>query len=166
MKKPALKQGPELSLSVQYAMPDSALPRWRIRRWVQAALNSVANLTAVNRASFTLRLVDEDEGRDLNKQFRNRDYATNVLTFEYGVQPDASLMADIVLCLPVLHKEAQAQHKSVHAHAAHLTIHGVLHALGYDHQNEPEAQEMEAIEAQILTRLGFTDPYRVLPESH
>jgi probable rRNA maturation factor len=164
MKKPASKPGPKLSLSVQYAIPDDALPRWRLRRWAQAAVAATAGNTEIEQVSLTLRLVDADEGRALNQQFRDRNYATNVLTFEYGVQPNASLMADIVLCLPVLYQEAQAQHKTIHAHAAHLTIHGVLHALGYDHQDEQEAHEMETAETLILARLGFTDPYQALPE--
>ena len=166
MKKPVSKPGPELSLSVQYAAPAESLPRWRLRRCVQAALAAAPYNPDIARMNLTIRLVNADEGRELNQQFRNRDYATNVLTFEYGVQPDAGLMADIVLCLPVLHQEAQEQHKKVLAHAAHLTIHGVLHALGYDHQDEYEAQEMETLETHILAKLGFTDPYRILPATH
>lgn len=166
MKKPVSKPGPKLNLSIQYAEPAENLPRWRLRRWVQAALTKATQRSAIARVSLTLRLVNAEEGRELNYQFRNRNTATNVLTFEYGIQPDSTLMADIVLCVPMLYQEARAQHKTIHAHAAHLTIHGVLHALGYDHQNDREAQEMEHLEAQILAQLGFTDPYQVLPALH
>ncbi|MBC7203980.1 MAG: rRNA maturation RNase YbeY [Pusillimonas sp.] len=166
MKKPASNHSPALSLSVQYAASAQTLPRWRLRRWIQAALALAPRNPDIPRVTLTLRLVNADEGRELNQQFRNRNYPTNVLTFEYGLEPEAGLMADIVLCLPVLYQEAQVQQKTIHAHAAHLTIHGVLHALGYDHQNDQDAQEMESLEARILQKLGFTNPYQVLPESH
>ena len=157
----------ELSLSVQYAVPVPELPRWRLRRWVALALNTALaefNTDADDSdipagASLTLRLVDAEEGRELNASYRERDYATNVLTFEYGQDPDGILHGDIVLCVPVLQREAQEQQKTLHDHAAHLVIHGVLHSLGYDHLDEEEAAEMEALETRILARLGITDPY-------
>lgn len=108
-------------------------------------------------AEVVLRLVDEKEGRELNQQFRNKNYATNVLTFVYD---DAEpLMGDIILCAPVINKEAQQQDKNLMAHYAHLTIHGILHLQGYDHIEDSDASCMEQLEIQILTKLGFTNPY-------
>lgn len=158
----------ELALAVQYGTPVPELPRWRLRRWVQQAVNGVARdwaaaddeaagFTAV---TLTLRLVDAQEGQQLNRQYRDRDYATNVLTFEYGIDPDGIASGDIVLCVPVLHREADEQKKTLLDHAAHLTVHGVLHALGYDHLDTDEAQQMEALEIEILGKMGIADPYR------
>lgn len=140
----------KLSLSVQYADPrlKQTLPRTMIRRWVQAALEESAQLT--------IRFVDADECRALNRDYRSKDYPTNVLTFEYGSD---TVHADIVLCTDVLLAEAVEQNKPVDAHAAHLIVHGVLHAQGYDHEDDEEAEEMEKLEAEILHRLGFTNPY-------
>ena len=156
---------PRLSLAVQYATPAPELPRWRLRRWVSHAVAGVAAATDAapgpfRAAALTLRLVDAEEGRHLNHEFRQKDYATNVLTFEYGVDPDGVAGGDIVLCLPVLHREAAEQHKTVLDHAAHLTVHGVLHALGYDHIDPNEADEMEALEVAILHKMGIADPYQ------
>ena len=148
----------KLSLSVQYPDPrlQASLTRPKIRRWVKAALFAPAELT--------IRFVDAAEGRSLNRDYRNTDYATNVLTFAYneGETPadDALIRADIVLCSDVLEAEAAQQNKSVEAHAAHLIVHGVLHAQGYDHDDELEAAEMEGLETTILARLGLADPYR------
>ena len=146
----------KLSLSVQY--PDARLreriTRANVRRWVQAALLAPAELT--------VRFVDAEEGRVLNRDYRHKDYATNVLTFAYNEgeqQQDEPTRADIVLCTDVLQSEAQEQHKTVEAHCAHLIVHGVLHAQGYDHDIDAEAAEMEALETGILARLGFADPY-------
>src|SRR5690606_25302660 len=156
-----------LGLSVQYATEAPELPRWRLRRWVQRAVERVAREEAelldrprFQRAELTLRLVDAQEGRALNHSYRQRDYATNVLTFEYGVDESGTASGDIVLCVPVLHREAAEQGKPLLAHAAHLTVHGVLHALGYDHLEEDDALEMEALETRILAGLGIPDPYR------
>jgi len=99
------------------------------------------------------------EARTLNREYRQRDYATNVLTFEYGPDPDGICHADIVLCLPVMQAEARAQGKPLRAHAAHLVIHGVLHALGHDHLSPEEAQHMEALEIAALARMGIANPY-------
>lgn len=154
-----------LSLAVQYAVPAPELPRWRLRRWVRRALDGVLTETIANEnapplgAALTLRLVDLAEGRRLNHEFRGRDYATNVLTFEYGRDPSDCVHGDIVLCVPVLHREAREQGKTLHAHAAHLTIHGVLHALGYDHLDAAEAADMEALETRILASMDIADPY-------
>lgn len=108
-------------------------------------------------AEITVRFVDEEEGRMLNSTYRHRDYATNVLTFDYARAP--VVMADIALCIPVLEREAREQNKTLHEHLAHLLIHGVLHAHGYDHLNEEEAEVMEARETEIMQKLGFPNPY-------
>jgi len=154
---------PDLSLAVQYAADTAAdaLPRWRLRRWAaQAQAGALADgLLAAQRVALSLRLVDEDEGRSLNRDFRQRDYATNVLTFEYGCGPDDVTRGDIVICLPVLVREAQEQDKPFLAHAAHLTIHGCLHALGYDHIRARDARRMESLETRILAGMGIPDPY-------
>lgn len=135
---------------VQYATESSEVPtRPQFRRWVKAALQRDAEVV--------LRLVDEAEGRDLNRQFRGKDYATNVLTFVYDdAQP---LTGDIVLCVPVVQHEAQQQHKDLIAHYAHLTVHGILHLQGYDHMVDADAAEMEQLEIAILAKLGYPDPY-------
>lgn len=147
----------KLTLSVQY--PDARLKevitRPAIRKWIQAALFAPAELT--------IRFVDADEGRELNKQYRGKDYATNVLTFAYNegeeLDEDAPTRADIILCTDVLEKEAAEQKKSVEEHTAHLIVHGVLHAQGYDHEDDEEAAEMEGIETELLAELGYADPY-------
>jgi probable rRNA maturation factor len=142
---------PSFSLSVQYATDADCLPaRHQIRRWVAAAL--------MKPAVVALRVVDEMEGRSLNRDYRHKDYATNVLTFAYG-EEKGSLSGDIVLCAPVVEFEAREQGKPLLAHYAHLTVHGVLHLQGYDHANEKEAHRMERIEVEILKKLGFNDPY-------
>lgn len=135
---------------VQYATNSTDAPtRPQFRRWVKAAL--------MQEAEIVLRIVDEAEGCELNHQFRDKDDATNVLTFVYDdTQP---LTGDIVLCAPVVSKESQQQHKNLIAHYAHLTVHGVLHLQGYDHIEEAEAVVMEQMETQILARLGYDDPY-------
>lgn len=152
---------PELSLSVQYAVAEPRLPRWRLRRWAGYALQAAADdgLSDLAAAELGLRLVGQAEGRRLNREFRGRDYATNVLTFEYGIGPDATARGDIIVCVPVLAREAREQRKPLLAHAAHLTVHGVLHALGYDHIDEHDAQRMEALETAVLARMGLPDPY-------
>lgn len=108
-------------------------------------------------AEITLRLVDENEGRELNRDFRDKDYATNVLTFVYDdTEP---LSGDIVLCAPIVNREAEQQCKNRIAHYAHLVIHGILHLQGYDHIEDADAIEMERLETQILNKLGYHDPY-------
>lgn len=143
----------KLALSVQFADDRLAadLPRALLRRWVQAALLGPAELT--------LRFVDETEGRTLNRDYRGKDYATNVLTFAYGESDDDIAQADIVLCADVLIREATERHIPVKQHAAHLVVHGVLHAQGYDHEEEEEAEAMEHFETDILAQLGMPDPY-------
>ncbi|TFW09326.1 rRNA maturation RNase YbeY [Oxalobacteraceae bacterium OM1] len=144
----------KLSLSVQYADPrlKDTISRAQLRRWAQAALFAPAELT--------IRFVDAEEGRRLNKDFRGKDYATNVLTFAYTEDEDSEVtQADIILCADVLQREAAEQHKSVESHTAHLVVHGVLHAQGYDHEDDDEAAEMEGLEIEILATLGEANPY-------
>jgi probable rRNA maturation factor len=145
---------PELALSVQY--PDARLKdivtRHDVRRWVRAALFAPAELT--------VRFVDAAEGQVLNRDYRAKDYATNVLTFAYTEDQDAEVtQADIILCTDVLLREAAEQGKRIEAHTAHLLIHGVLHAQGYDHETAAEAKEMEAIEIELMAALGLANPY-------
>lgn len=147
----------KLSLSVQYPDPrlQESITRQKIRRWVQAALLAPAELT--------IRFVDAEEGRVLNRDYREKDYATNVLTFAYNegevIAEDEPTRADIILCTDVLEKEAAEQNKTVEEHTAHLIVHGVLHAQGYDHDDDEEALEMEQLERDILSALGYPDPY-------
>jgi probable rRNA maturation factor len=163
MSKPN-KNSPELSLSIDFVVRDERLPRWRIRRWVMRAVQTAHadGQISFKRMQLGIRIVGQAEGRKLNAAYRQKDYATNVLTFEYGVMPDGTACGDLVLCLPVLIKEAREQYKTVLAHAAHLTMHGTLHALGYDHIKPREARHMESLETAMLAELGITDPY-VLP---
>ena len=148
----------KLTLSVQFVDDRVAadLPRALLRRWVQAALLGPAELT--------LRFVDEVEGRTLNRDYRQKDYATNVLTFAYGETEEAIVQADIVFCVDVLMREAAERRISLAQHAAHLVVHGVLHAQGYDHEVEGDAQEMETFETEILAGLGIPDPYADTPD--
>ena len=147
-KKPATPA--RLSLSVQYAVRDEALPkRAEVRKWVRA--------TAPGAAELTVRFVDAEEGRALNARYRGKDYATNVLTFPYAREP--VLSGDLVLCLPVVLREAAEQGKTASAHFAHLVVHGMLHLEGYDHETGAEARIMEQMERDILDRLGYPDPY-------
>ncbi|WP_019139464.1 rRNA maturation RNase YbeY [Noviherbaspirillum massiliense] len=145
-----------LTLSVQYPDPrlKEIIPRSKLRRWVQAALFAPAELA--------IRFVDAEEGQMLNRDYRGKDYATNVLTFAYTEDEDSEVtQADIILCTDVLQREATEQGKPLEAHAAHLVVHGVLHAQGYDHEDEDEAAEMEGLEVDILEKLGFANPYAV-----
>ncbi|HVL75150.1 MAG TPA: rRNA maturation RNase YbeY [Noviherbaspirillum sp.] len=144
----------KLALSVQYADArlKDVVTRDKLRRWVQAALFAPAELT--------IRFVNAEEGRTLNREYRGKDYATNVLTFAYTEDEDAELThADIILCTDVLEREAAEQRKPLLAHAAHLVVHGVLHAQGYDHETDEEAVEMEGLEVEILASLGEANPY-------
>lgn len=141
---------PLLALSVQYACNDDELPsRSQLRRWVHTSLERSAQVT--------LRFVDETEGRSLNREFRGKDYATNVLSFPYEDDP---VTGDLVICAPVVRREASEQRKSLRAHYAHLVVHGMLHLQGYDHeQGEQEARRMEDREREVLARFGIADPY-------
>lgn len=148
MPRPRL---PELRLSVQYACNSQLLPsRPSIRRWVRAACPLPAEVT--------VRFVDAEEGQMLNCDYRDKDYATNVLSFVYETAP--VVLGDLVVCLPVVLKEAAKQGKSPDAHFAHLIVHGMLHLQGYDHETGNEdARRMEALEADVLAGLGYADPY-------
>jgi probable rRNA maturation factor len=142
-----------LALTLQLAANSSGLPtKTALRRWLAAALDQSA--------AITVRFVGIAESRRLNRSYRDLDYATNVLSFSYDKpgrgQP---LTGDIVLCAPVLRREARAQGKALEAHVAHLTVHGALHLQGRDHQNPRAAARMEALEKRILAKLGFPDPY-------
>jgi len=150
----ALKQ---LQLSLQFGdIPHAtrhraALPRHFVTRCIRHALNIDAEIT--------VRIVGEDEGRELNKGYRHKDYATNVLTFDYAQAP--VVMADLVLCAPVVAREAREQGKTLAAHYAHLLVHGTLHAQGWDHEtSEADAEAMEAREVEVLGKLGWKNPYR------
>lgn len=142
---------PDLRLSLQFAdaRHRSQLPRHRVLRWLRTALEAPAELT--------VRIVDAEEGRSLNREFRNKDYATNVLTFDYQHQP--VVVADLVLAAPVVEAEAAELGIDLAAHYAHLLIHGALHAQGYDHEQDDEAAVMEARETELLAGLGLHNPY-------
>lgn len=146
----------QLQLSLQFGPSAEAaahrelLSRSRVTRWIRHAL-------AVD-AEITVRIVDAEEGRKLNREYRKKDYATNVLTFDYQQEP--TVMADLVLCAPVVEREAQEQNKSLEEHYAHLLVHGTLHAQGWDHEtSEADAEAMEARETEVLAALGQPDPY-------
>lgn len=150
---------PELTLSLQFARFDgvaehrAALPRHRVMRWLRAALGD-----AVQAAEIAVRIVGADEGRQLNRDYRGRDHATNVLTFDYSGTP--LVAADLVLCAPVVAREASALGKPLAEHYAHLLVHGALHAQGWDHEtSDADAEAMEARESATLAALGLPDPY-------
>ncbi len=154
----AIKIPRRLDLSVQYACNKEGLPsRADLRQWLRSAESGAARIT--------IRFVDEEEGRSLNRDYRGKDYATNVLTFAYDEGDDMPLpeglplMGDLVMCAPVVAREAAEQGKPLAAHYAHLTIHGMLHLQGYDHEEDAEAEEMEALERRCMAALGFDDPY-------
>jgi probable rRNA maturation factor len=143
-----------LYLAVQYQSKSEAPGRDQCRRWITATRLAIEDARTCR---LTLRFVDRPEQRALNARFRQRDYATNVLTFNYEAKGE--VVADIVVCVPVTLLEARQQKKDPKAHFAHLVVHGVLHAHGFDHEHEPEAREMEAVEARILRRFHLSDPY-------
>jgi probable rRNA maturation factor len=146
----------KLSLSLQFgdianvARHRAALPRHQVARWIRHALERDAEIT--------VRIVDAEEGRALNQGYRQKDYATNVLTFDYTQEPIVT--ADLVLCAPVVAKEARENRKTLQAHYTHLLVHGTLHAQGWDHEtSEEDADAMEAREVEILAGLGVKSPY-------
>jgi probable rRNA maturation factor len=147
----------KLDLEAQYpdARLEQAITAEMLARWVQSALLGPAELT--------IRFVDAAEGQALNRDYRHKDYPTNVLTFAYNegaeLDDDEPTQADIILCTDVLMREADEQGKTVEEHAAHLVVHGVLHAQGFDHENDEEAEEMEQLERDIMEALGYPDPY-------
>jgi probable rRNA maturation factor len=147
---------PPLDLTLQFGSFSGAsthralLTRARVTRWIAGAL--------ARPGEFTVRIVGEAEGRALNQQYRRKDYATNVLTFDYAREPVVA--ADLVLCGPVVQREAEEQGKTLERHYAHLLVHGTLHAHGYDHEtNDRDALEMEALEILLLGALGYPNPY-------
>jgi len=145
-----------IELQVQRAASAEDLPTDpQFERWVETALGACAD------AVLTIRIVDREEGRQLNARYRGKDAATNVLSFpaELPAEVDLPLLGDIVLCAPVVAAEARAQGKALEAHWAHLTVHGVLHLLGHDHQRPEEAAAMESLEVRLLDSLGITNPY-------
>jgi probable rRNA maturation factor len=151
-----MPEGRSLDLTLQFghfpgvAAHRNVLTRANVQRWVGAALNGAAEIA--------VRIVGEEEGRELNRAYRHKDYATNVLTFHYAQEP--MVMADLVLCGPVVRREAIAQGKKLKDHYAHLLVHGTLHAQGWEHEtNERDALEMEALEILLLGALGVPNPY-------
>ena len=159
-----MTQGPvRLEVSVSYALPRAGLPAAvSFRRWVAAALEG-----RIREADLAVRIVDEKEGRALNRHYRGKDYATNVLSFPADIAEGVKmpkgvkmpLLGDLVICAPVVAREASEQQKALNAHYAHLTVHGTLHLLGWDHEDEREAECMEQLEREILAGLGIADPY-------
>ena len=145
----------QLTLSLQFAklsdaaLHRSAMPRHKVARWIRHALQDDAEIT--------VRIVDTAEGQQLNRDYRKKDYATNVLTFDYTQEP--VITADLVLCAPVVAQEAREQGKTLEEHYAHLLVHGTLHAQGWDHDEDEDAQVMELRESEIMHRLGFANPY-------
>lgn len=158
-----MTKGPvRLDVAVGYGVPRAGVPAAvSFRRWVAAALDG-----RIREADLALRIVGEDEGRALNRHYRGKDYPTNVLSFPAERPPGLPasapfpLLGDLVICAPVVAREADAQGKPLAAHYAHLTVHGCLHLLGWDHENEADAQAMEQLERGILAGLGIADPYR------
>lgn len=143
---------PQLKFTLQIASEFAEIPAKNLfKKWAKAALRVDTEVT--------IRMVDEAESRALNAAYRGKDYATNVLTFPLTETPH--LMGDIIICAPIVAAEAAAQHKSIEAHFAHLTVHGVLHLHGYDHETEPQAELMEGLEVTILAKLGYANPYLI-----
>ena len=157
-----MTRGPSrLDVAVSYALPRAGLPAANsFRKWVAAALDG-----RIREADLAVRLVDAREGRSLNRHYRGKDYATNVLSFPAELPeglPEGvtfPLLGDLVLCAPVVAREAREQRKPLAAHYAHLTVHGALHLLGWNHEDEREAECLEALEREILAGMGIDDPY-------
>ncbi|HBK44871.1 MAG TPA: rRNA maturation RNase YbeY [Xanthomonadaceae bacterium] len=157
-----MTRGPvRLEVGVSYALPRAGLPAAAsFRKWVAAALQG-----RIREADLAIRLVDEKEGRSLNHHYRGKDYATNVLSFPAELPEGLPkgikmpLLGDLVICAPVVAREASEQGKPLAAHYAHLTVHGALHLLGWDHEDDKEAEAMEQLEREILADLGIADPY-------
>ena len=158
-KASRLKSLPPVRVHVGYAVPRAGLPSaLSFCRWVEAALRGAKRRKA---SELSIRLVDTDEGQALNRDYRGKDYATNVLSFPAELPPGVKLplIGDLAICAPVVQREADEQGKLARNHWAHLTIHGVLHLLGFDHVQDHDAEVMEALEKRILAGLGIADPY-------
>ncbi|QEL63909.1 putative rRNA maturation factor [Oryzomicrobium terrae] len=150
-----------LNLSVQYACNKDGLPsREQVRRWARATLDAV---DAQRGGQVTVRFVEPAEGQELNRDYRGKDYATNVLSFPYDTEP--VVMGDLIVCAAVVAREAVAQGKPLEHHHAHLVVHGMLHLQGFDHEDDDEAEAMEALETDILASLGYPDPYAAEKDS-
>ena len=153
-----MTKGPvHLDVSVSYAAPRAGVPASAsFRKWVAAALKG-----RIREADLAIRIVDEREGQALNRHYRGKDYATNVLSFPAELPEGVKLplLGDLVICAPVVAREAAEQGKPVAAHYAHLTVHGVLHLLGWDHEHDKDAEAMEQLEREVLAELGLPDPY-------
>ncbi len=147
---------PQLDITIQTASKLANVPaKSQFKKWAKAALSVDTEVT--------IRIVDAQEALELNSTYRGKDYATNVLTFPLTEIPH--LMGDIIICAPVVQAEAKAQNKPLEAHFAHLTVHGVLHLHGYDHETEPQAELMESLEITILQKLGYANPYLVTEDA-
>ena len=153
-----MTKGPiHLDVAVSYAAPRAGVPAsTSFRKWVAAALKG-----RIREADLAIRIVDEREGQALNRHYRGKDYATNVLSFPAELPEGVKLplLGDLVICAPVVAREAAEQGKPVAAHYAHLTVHGVLHLLGWDHEHDKDAEAMEQLEREVLAELGLPDPY-------
>ena len=153
-----MTRGPiHLDVAVSYAAPRAGVPAsTSFRKWVAAALTG-----RIREADLAIRIVDEREGQALNRHYRGKDYATNVLSFPAELPEGVKLplLGDLVICAPVVAREAAEQGKPVAAHYAHLTVHGVLHLLGWDHEHDKDAEAMEQLEREVLAELGLPDPY-------
>ena len=148
---------PQLAITIQNVSAEKHIPSKNyFKKWARATLRVDTEVT--------IRIVDSDEALALNHEFRGKDYATNVLTFPLTEEPH--LMGDIILCAPVVMQEAAMQNKPLIAHYAHLTVHGILHLHGYDHETEAQAELMEAIETQIVTKLGYANPYLITEDAN
>ena len=153
-----MTKGPiHLDVAVNYAAPRAGVPAAvSFRKWVAAALKG-----RIREADLAIRIVDEREDQALNRHYRGKDYATNVLSFPAELPEGVKLplLGDLVICAPVVAREAAEQGKPVAAHYAHLTVHGVLHLLGWDHEHDKDAEAMEQLEREVLAELGLPDPY-------
>lgn len=153
----------DLHLSRSHGLSARGIPqRASFQAWVEAALRGARRRRTTE---LSIRLVDADEGRELNRQFRNRDYATNVLSFPSDLPPGMTLplIGDLAICMPVVIRETEEQGKSMRDHLAHMTVHGTLHLLGFDHETDADAERMEALERHILGTFGINDPYLDVP---
>ncbi|GGP22160.1 rRNA maturation RNase YbeY [Silvimonas iriomotensis] len=153
----------KLKLALQIESAAAGIPpKSQLKTWAEAALRP-----NVKQAEVTVRVVDAEEGQTLNREYRGKDYATNVLTFTFDEDgdmpeiPGLPLMGDLVLCAPVVEREAAEQGITLESHYCHLLVHGLLHLQGFDHLEDDEAEEMEALESQIVMSLGYDDPYRL-----